>query len=467
MKWFQDWTLATAMDQLYAKQVYDDMKPYINTLLPHTSSYGRAKLALLSLGVAFYVFIIGLSLLGLYIRSKPSPKSSRLPPTEAPPVSILRPLKGVDLNLYQNLESTFKQRYPIFELIFSIAEAQDPARQVVEQLMTKYPNVDARLIIGEKIVGSNPKINNLIRSYETAKYDIVWICDSNVFVDVDTLGRSVDALTSPGVGVVHHLPLAVLPSSYGAEVEQVFLDTNHAKMYIAINYVAVSSCVMGKSNLYRRSDLDKAGGLAAFANFMAEDNLVADAIWKQGLSHVMTCDTACQSIGYMSPREYLMRRSRWLRVRKYIVTAATLVEPFQECVLTGIYGAASFHALWPNINPWRFLTTHFILWFCIDYTLFHTFLASQSMQHPNKTMPFHKFLRAWITREVCALPIWCYAMAGTRIRWRGSYYRLRMDGSGVPYVERPLKKWVKGSGKKLVEYIGSPILNGNSSTNTS
>ncbi|RUS33954.1 glycosyltransferase family 21 protein [Jimgerdemannia flammicorona] len=365
---------------------------------------------------------------------KPAPQSSQLPVDQAPPVSILRPLKGVDNNLRDNLESTFTQNYPRFEIVFSVTSETDPAVYIVRELMEKYPDVEARLITEERIVGSNPKINNLIRSYETAKHDILWICDSNVYVDRGTLGRSVDKLSKPGVGVVHHLPLAILPESYGAEVEQVFLNTNHAKMYLAINFVAVASCVMGKSNLYRRSDLDRAGGLAAFGKYMAEDNLIAEAIWKQGLRHEMTCDTACQSLGTMSPEDYWLRRSRWVRVRKYVVTAATIVEPFTESIVCGLIGAYGFSRLLGqrSLTGW-FMLAHTLVWFACDYILFTTFLGAQS--HQKKPMPVWRFARAWITREVVALPLYVFAMAGTKIKWRNTYYRIRLDGTGVPCVE--------------------------------
>lgn len=78
---------------------------------------------------------------------KPTPKSPELG-QDAPGVSILRPLKGIDLDLAENLRSSFEQRYPKFEIIFSVARADDPAVSVVKQLMKEYPEADCRLIVG-------------------------------------------------------------------------------------------------------------------------------------------------------------------------------------------------------------------------------------------------------------------------------------------------------------------------------
>ncbi|KAI8096866.1 glycosyltransferase family 21 protein [Halteromyces radiatus] len=394
--------------------------------------------------VTWYVFMIILSILGqcvaqLRYNKKPKPKSSSLPLSQVPGVSILRPMKGLDLELEANLRSSFQQDYPKFELLFSVASADDPCIPVVQRLMNEYTKVDSRLIIGEQIVGINPKINNMIQSYNSAKYDIIWILDSNVHVDENTLGRSVDELQKPGIGLVHHLPMATQPASYAAQVEQVFLNTNHAKMYLAINAVGIASCVMGKSNLYRRSDLDKVGGLAMFGKYMAEDNIVGEALWAQGLRHAMSADMACQVLGKISPKEYCGRRARWVRLRKYIVTAATLTEPFTESIVCGSMGAWALHHLWPTTftSMTYVFVLHWIAWCMNDYWLYRTLLdqSSSPVIYRSKKLAsqyaWPDFLRAWITREVLALPLYLYAMVGTEISWRHQRYRCLSDGTAV------------------------------------
>ncbi|KAI9312847.1 glycosyl transferase family 21-domain-containing protein [Dichotomocladium elegans] len=388
--------------------------------------------------LAWYAFMAGLSLLGQYVGQtryprKTNPKTTKLD-LEPPGVSILRPLKGVDLELADNLRSSLDQHYPKFETIFSVADDHDPAIPIVEKLMKEYPNADCRLIVGDRLAGINPKVNNMVRSYESAKYDILWILDSNIHVGPDTLSRSVDALCEPGIGLVHHLPVAMAPASYAAQVEHLFLNTNHAKMYLAINQVGVASCVMGKSNLYRRSDLDRSGGLQAFAKYMAEDNIVGEALWHQGLRHRMTADTACQVLGRITPLEYCKRRARWVRLRKYIVTAATLVEPFTESIVCGLMGAYGAHVIFGTSAAF-FFGIHWILWFANDYWLYLTLVATASYSkrrgQPHQPLNLCTFARAWLSREVLALPLYLYAMAGTRVTWRGQDYVCMRDGTAI------------------------------------
>ncbi|KAI9267464.1 glycosyl transferase family 21-domain-containing protein [Sporodiniella umbellata] len=380
----------------------------------------------------WYTFMILLSLLGQYVgqsryRQKPLPVSSKASGHETQGVSILRPLKGVDLELERNLRSAFSQNYPKFEIIFSVASANDPAIPIVNRLIQEYPSVKSRLIVGDQHVGINPKVNNLIKPYQTAEYDILWVLDSNVYVDKDTLGRSVDLLSAPGIGLVHHLPVAVEPASYSAEVEHLFLNTNHAKMYLAINAVGVASCVMGKSNLYRRSDLERVGGLARFGRYMAEDNIIGEALWHIGLRHRMSADTASQTLGSLSFRGYCDRRARWVRLRKYIVTTATLVEPLTESVLCGWMGAIGYHLLLGTpLLP--FFALHWLFWCLNDYMLYCALIQTHRVS-PSR------FLRAWLSRECLALPLYLYAMGGTKISWRNQDYRCVSDGTAVAIVK--------------------------------
>jgi hypothetical protein len=260
----------------------------------------------------------------------------------------------------------------------------------------------------------------MIRPYESAKNDIIWILDSNIYVDFGCLGRSVDKLCQPGVGLVHHLPFAVRPDTFGSELEMMFMDTVHAKMYLAINALGPDSCVVGKSNLYRKSDVESVGGLSQFGKYMAEDNLIARAIWRKGYKHEMTSDMAYQPLGSMTTVDYFLRRSRWTRIRKYTVTAATVVEPFTESILCGLCASYGFNLLW-NIHPLNFFAFHMIIWFMIDLRLFQI-LSRKKVEMES----LRSFIMAWAFREITALPLYIYSVIGNTVNWRdGTYYLLR------------------------------------------
>lgn len=205
-------------------------------------------------------------------------------------------------------------------------------------------------------------------------------------------------------------------------------------MYVAINTVALESCVVGKSNLYRRSDLDRLigspqkdanpeRGLRAFGKYLAEDNMIASALWHQlNVRHDLSCDIARNVLESMSLTDYIWRRVRWIRVRRHMVLIATLLEPFTECGLLSLIGCTSLHYLF-FIPYWSTLVVHYLVWLFVDLDVYAS-LASQPV--PMKMFP--QFLLAWMARELLALPIWTLAMFGNEVTWRGERYRMLPRG---------------------------------------
>lgn len=311
-----------------------------------------------------------------------------------------------------------------------------------------------------------------MRSYQRAANDILWVLDSNVMVAPSTLAHSVEALDGPAdlpssrrrIALIHHVPFA-WSSEYalGSRIEEAFLNTNHAKMYIAINTVAVDSCVVGKSNLYRRSDLERVDGslkpianaaeggsqpgrkgLAAFGRFLAEDNMIASALWHElGLRHDLSCDVAKNAVGNMTLSDYIWRRVRWIRVRKRMVLAATLVEPFTESIMAGSLAALGLRYLY-GITPWVFLLVHFLLWLLVDLDVCDS-LSGRGVPLPSRLA----FILAWAARELMAFPIWVLAIVGSEVEWRGRRYQVMRNGE-VKRVQSGGKgpfSWLRPSGR--------------------
>lgn len=394
-------------------------------------------------------------------------------------VTILRPLKGIDPEIELCLESALLQRYPRFEVLFCVESVDDPVVPIVRALLERHPAVQARLLIDEDYEtnhsGPNPKINNLTKGFKQAKHDIVWVLDSNVVVNPGTLLRSVHSLnnsidngrpTSRPVKIVHHVPLAVaINSTVGAQLDEMFLHTSHAKFYVFFNKSSFAPCVNGKSNLYRISDLDLAveciargenkiinnslhialeakkfvgkrgEGIRFFARYIGEDNMIGIALWGMGRT-AMTGDVVIQPIGGSSIADYIKRRVRWLRVRKYMVLAATLVEPTSESLVVGWFGSYGISNIWlGGHHKLLLLLIHEVLWCLVDYTQFHA-LRTYANQDELSTRPVslrsfpdsdYHWLLIWCLREVLALPIWVIAMCGSQIDWRNRPFRINAD----------------------------------------
>ena len=145
-------------------------------------------------------------------------------PDYTPPVTIYKPLKGEDEGLEENLRSFFRLDYPTFQLLFCVADADDPAIAVVERLMAEFPKQDAGLIVGCPAFGLNPKVESLAAMERYRRFETILISDSNVRVRPSYLRETACYLSDPGVGLVSNLFSGVDESHIGAVLENLHLN---------------------------------------------------------------------------------------------------------------------------------------------------------------------------------------------------------------------------------------------------
>ena len=197
-------------------------------------------------------------------------------PEHAPAVTIFKPLKGMDEGLEQNLRSFFLLEYPCFQLLFCVADDDDPAIDVVRKLMGEFPDRDAKLIVGCPAFGLNPKVESLAAMDRHRKHDVILISDSNVRARPSYLRETVCYLKDPGVGLVTNLFAGVGEVHPAAVMENLQLNG-----FIAAGVAAASvfraTCVVGKSMLLPVKVLQAIGGFAAVRNVLAEDQVIGSA----------------------------------------------------------------------------------------------------------------------------------------------------------------------------------------------
>ncbi len=332
------------------------------------------------------------------------------------PVTVLKPLKGVDAGLEANLISFFELDYPIFELLFSVADPFDPACEVVQRLMRRYPGVRAELIVGQVELGTNPKVNNLAISYQRAHHDMILISDSNVRVDRDYIRRMVAHLIQQGVGMVTSVVSGQEARGLGGFLETIYLNTFYARaMHIADGLGR--PCVIGKSMLFQKSVARRFGGIHALAHHLAEDYMAGEAMRKLGLRVVIASDPIKQHIGEYTFSNFWQRHLRWGRIRKAQAPLPFLVEPLVGCFVAGVIGAIAAHALW-GVTPSVFFGIHLALWSLADL------LVAQSID--TKLIP--EIAATWFVRELIALPLWIHISLGNTVQWRGRALKIQPGG---------------------------------------
>lgn len=338
---------------------------------------------------------------------------------ELPGVSIIKPLTGVDPHLKSNLETFFKLNYPKYELLFSVESENDPAILVVKSLIESYPNVDAKLFIGGRIVGANGKVNNMVKPYEAAKYDAVVISDSGIRMDESTLTQMVAELT-PEVALVLQMPFVCTRKGFASTYEQVYFGTMQARNCLSANAVGIN-CSTGMSCLLRRDVLDKEGGLAAFGKYLAEDYFIAKAILKQGYKIGLCSTPAMQNCGQYSVGQFHDRLVRWAQLRSAMLPTLIILEPMSECIVMGVAASLAVQYLF-DFSAMGYFLLHVLLWFILDYLMFRIVMGGP--------LPFSKFefLVAWLLRELLS-PYMLFSCHRNRtVTWRNKKYRLKWGG---------------------------------------
>lgn len=468
--------------------------------------------------------------------------SPTLPENEVPHVTIIRPVKGLEPKLYECIASTFRLDYPRQKLSIRlcVSDKNDSAYPLLAKIVEEFPGFDAQVLVEEEDpllpanLGPNPKIRNISRAYREAKGDIIWVMDCNVWVPSGSAGRMVDKLAGfrPGgkrakpYKFAHMLPLVteterlsdlsaeaqpLLTSSGartapggtpqndsllsrilrhgGGRLDEMFMATTHAKFYSAINTVGIAPCTVGKSNMFRKSQLDiltdpaknpsftaknAPVGIDYFSKYICEDHLIGDTFWRAEFpgfdNHALVSgDLAIQPMARFSVQSYIGRRVRWLRARKWTVLAATLVEPGVESLLCCAHFAFALTTL-----PWvhetlgvpqtwaamgQIWAAAVSLWMFGDWCTYSKIHAGHSIEVDEHTPRFARgtgnpggapkrsflaWLPAWLGRELLALPIWTWAvLLGSTVTWRGQTFRVLMDMSVVE-MDAPLAPATSG-----------------------
>lgn len=331
------------------------------------------------------------------------------------PISVLKPLKGADAGLEENLESFFRLDYPEYELIFSVADRDDPAVPVVRALLKRHPRARARLVIGAVNVGPNPKVNNLITSFAEARHDWTLISDSNVRVERDYLRRLAGHLHTD-VGLVTSVIAGREPRGLGGHLEATYLNSFYARGMNLADALG-HPCVVGKSMLIRRSTAERFGGIRALGRYLAEDYMAGVAVMNLGLRVVTACDPVPQHIGRYTFRQFWSRHVRWGRIRKAHAPLAFVVEPLSGPIVSGLLGAIGAAAAF-GADPGAFLGAHLALWSACDFLVMR--LLNPGLNHNSVV--------AWFLREALALPLWIATAAGNTVEWRGRRLALMPGG---------------------------------------
>jgi ceramide glucosyltransferase len=346
-----------------------------------------------------------------------------------PPVSILKPLRGTDRQMYESFRSHCVQDYPQYEIVFGVNQASDEAVAEVERLRREFPAHEIRLVVCGEALGSNRKVSNLARMMKEAKYDHIVINDSDIRVERDYLRRIVApmaqvaatgnaSLPAAGaqVGMVTALYRAEAGRSLASRMEAVTIATDFSGgVLCAVELEGGLHFGLGSTLAFPRAAAEAIGGLEALVDYLADDHELGRMISEAGYTVVLSeavVETFLPEYGWRAMFEHQLRWARTMRdLRKwgYMGVLLTFALPWAMASALCAGGAAWSLAL---------LATVAVVRFASGYLLCGPILNDLQTLGDLWLIP---------ARDVVGLAIWFASFGGDTIVWRGERFHLK-DG---------------------------------------
>lgn len=324
--------------------------------------------------------------------------------TELVPVSVLKPLSGVDPGLYENLRAILTQDHPGYQVIFGAEDMFDPALEVARRLAREFPQRDIRIVAGgARLSGVNPKVRILRRMIEEVSHQWVLISDSNVRPRADYL-RTMQAVQLREKADLVHTVLSGTPGeSLGARLEELQLG-GWVAAAICFAQRFGHPCVIGKSMLMRRSFLVNEGALSRMQDILAEDYTLGAELHRSGRKVALAPYRLPVVTGQSELRGFLNRHIRWGQMRRRIAPLSFLAEltanptPFLLGSLLFLEGRTWNLALGAQLLKWT-----------LDL-LAYASLAERASFKTAALLPL---------KDVLVLLMWIVSALKRTVRWRG------------------------------------------------
>jgi len=335
------------------------------------------------------------------------------------PVSILKPLRGTDPEMYESFRSHCLQDYPEYEIIFGVSDPADPAIDLVERLKQEFPERAIQLMICSQNLGSNTKVSNLAQMLLHAKYENILVNDSDIRVEPDYLRRVVTPLQDNQTGLVTCLYRGIASATLGSQLESIGISTDFAGGVLTARQLEGGIRFgLGSTLAFRRLDLQSIGGFEAILDYLADDYEIGKRIAQRGLKVKLSEVVVETFLPAYTLRQFLDHQLRWGRAVRdsrrggYFGLALTFGLPWAVLALVLGRGAPWAWALLVATTSLRVAVALVVGWSVLRDRQIFSLLA---------LLPL---------RDFAALLVWFASLFGHKVVWRGDVFRLE-DGKLV------------------------------------
>ncbi|MGC2022231.1 MAG: bacteriohopanetetrol glucosamine biosynthesis glycosyltransferase HpnI [Candidatus Sulfotelmatobacter sp.] len=334
--------------------------------------------------------------------------------TSSPAISILKPLRGTDPEMYESFRSHCLQDYPEYEIIFGVSDSNDPAIESVKKLQREFPDRRIQLLVCPKILGANVKVSNLAQMLAEARYDYLIVNDSDIRVEPDYLRRVIAPMADRRVGMVTCLYRGVAGATLGSRLEGLGISTDFCPSVLATRQLEGGVRFgLGSTLAFRREELEKIGGFESFVDYLADDYELGRRIAGLGLTVKLSHVVVETFLPLYRLREFFAHQLRWARGVRDARAGGYMGLIFTFGIVWSLLAlAASRAALW----AWVALTITLFLRLAV------ALFVGRGVQRD------HQILKnAWLIplRDLIAAAVWVVSLGGHTVTWRGERFRLK------------------------------------------
>lgn len=329
-----------------------------------------------------------------------------------PAVSILKPLRGADPEIYDSFRSHCLQDYPEYELIFGISDAADPAAELVHQLVREFPARRIKLVVCPDVLGTNLKVSNLVQMLPQAAHDYLIVNDSDIRVQPDYLRRVMAPLAGSNVGLVTCLYRGIPAATLGSRLEAVGISTDFSAGVLAARQIEGVRFGLGSTLAFPRRVLQAIGGFQPLADYLADDFELGSRIAQAGYQVLLSDVVVDHHLPNYSLKEFVQHQLRWARSTRdsrrwgYTGVVLTFGVPWALLALALADGAT-----WTWVMAGSAMAVRVAMGVAVALGVLRDRVALTNL---------------WLLplRDVTALLVWAGSYAGHTIAWRGHYFIL-------------------------------------------
>jgi ceramide glucosyltransferase len=371
------------------------------------------KLLLFMTIASWLYWLVALLLVYDFFRARP-----QLEADFTPPVSVLKPVKGVDPEAYENFASFCRQDYPDFELLFGVANPTDPVILEVERLQRNFPQHSIRLVIGQTF-GTNRKASLLHHLAGQARHEVLVVSDSDMRVTPDYLCRVVAPLADEKTGLITCPYRGETALTFTARLEALHMGATFLPSVLVARKFLAMRFAMGATMALRRSDLARLGGFAAVADYLADDYQIGVRVAELGRLVQLSRYVVVSFLGATTFREQWDREVRWARcsrVSRPLEYPGLLLSFSTPLALTLVLASGG------SPLAWRMLVV----------SVFLRWLVAWLVTGCTGDQETRRWLIWLPVRDLLSMLVWLVGGLGWRVAWRGEEFSVEHDGKLRP-----------------------------------